>query len=109
VYAVEQQTIDELGGRLLFLAWAGVLAALSAGARYLMENRGFEPLPFLGGLMGSALAAFSFAGLMIEAFNVSNLLVLAMAGPIGWVGGDVLAALGRKILREAGVESKKGA
>ncbi len=92
--------------RLLFLIWAAALAAASGLARRLNEERKLRFLPMLGGVMGSALAAFSFAAFMIEVFDVSNLIVLAMAGPVGWIGGDILEQLGRKYAQQAGLGTK---
>jgi hypothetical protein len=96
----------DIVSRMAFLLWASLVAMLSGLARYLTEHDQVRALPLLGGLLGSALASFSFAALMIELFNVSNLLVLAMAGPVGWLGGDILAALGRKYMRDAHLEGK---
>jgi surfactin synthase thioesterase subunit len=96
----------ELTGRVVFLLWASLLAMLSGLARQLSQKeKKHEALPLIGGLMGSAVAAFSFAALMIELFNVSNLLVLGMAGPIGWVGGDILAGLAQKYVNDAGIKT----
>jgi chromate transport protein ChrA len=86
--------------RLVFLLWAVLIAMLASLARQLTEHQSIKFLPLMGGILGSGLASFSFAALMIEIFQVSNLLVLAMAGPIGWLGGDILASLGRRYLQQ---------
>ena len=98
----------DLGERVLFLAWAAVLAAASGLARRLADRAPASPVTLFGGLLGSAIAAFSFAAFMIEVFDVSNLLVLAMAGPIGWIGGDILEQLGRKYAKQAGITEGEG-
>lgn len=94
---------EDFADRLLFLIWTAVLAAASGLARRLNEDKAIRLLPMLGGVMGSALAAFSFAAFMIEVFDVSNLIVLAMAGPVGWIGGDILEQLGKKYAQQAGL------
>jgi hypothetical protein len=94
-----QQEVNMLE-RLLFLGLGAVLATLSGLAKYLTEHEQIRRLPLMGGLLGSGLASFSFAALMIEMFQISNLLVLAIAGPIGWLGGDIMASLGRRYLRQ---------
>jgi hypothetical protein len=90
--------------RIVFLLWASLIAMLSQLAKQLSDPERIRFVPLLGGLLGSALASFSFAALMVELLSVSNLLVLAMAGPIGWLGGDILASLGKKYLRDADVD-----
>ena len=90
-------SVDTIG-RIWFLLWGALLASASGLARYLTERRPMNAPAMVGGILGSGIAAFSFAAFMIESFNVSNLLILAMAGPIGWLGGDVLAALGKKLM-----------
>ena len=92
-------------GRVWFLLWGAVLAAASGLARYLTEKRPMNVSAMVGGILGSGIAAFSFTAFMIESFNVSNLLILAMAGPIGWLGGDVLAAIGKKLMDD---DDRKG-
>jgi hypothetical protein len=91
----------DIVGRLVWLLWAAVIAILSGLAKYITEHPVIKPIQLAGGLLGSALASFSFAALMIELFDISNLLVLAMAGPVGWLGGDILAALGKRYMRDA--------
>lgn len=83
----------------MFILWAGFIGSLAFIAKALMGPR-LGILPFVGGVLGSALASFSFAILAVEVANVSDLMVLGLAGPIGWLGGDVLANLGRRYVAD---------
>ncbi len=94
----------EESARIVILVYGATIGVFAAAARSLMSPVKTGLMAFIGGLIGSAVAAFSFGGLMVVVFEVDNLLVLSMAGPIGWIGGDVLASIGRHYLREAGIQ-----
>ena len=102
---ITMEETNTLAQRLYFLAWATALSSLAYLARVLSsEKRPLKPLQVFGGILGSAIAAFSFCAIAIEFFDISNLLILALAGPVGWVGGDALAAIAGSVGKRYGVD-----
>lgn len=100
---------EHLTRRLVILAWGAAVAGLASIARTLRTGNPVGPLRMLGGVLGAGIASFSYGALVSEFFDVSNLFLLGSSGIVGWLGGDVLAALGAFLERKFGIALQEDA
>lgn len=89
--------------QLVVLGYGAILAGLAWMARTLRNNEPVGPLRLIGGVMGASIASFSFGAIVLEFFDVSNMFLLGVSGVVGWIGGDVLAALATFLERKLGI------
>ena len=87
---------------LVILLWGAVVAALAWTARTLRSAQSFTALQFVGGILGAAVASFAFGALIHTADWLTPVTKLGIAGVVGWVGGDVLAALASQFEKRVG-------
>lgn len=88
---------------MIVLLWGGVVAGLAWTARTLSAGEPIGPLRMLGGVLGASIASFSFGAIVSEYSEVGNLFLLGASGVVGWLGGDVLAALASFLERRLGL------
>lgn len=73
---------------------AAFIGALTWLAKVWSENGSrAHARKLVGGMLGSAVAAFTVGAMLVASRNVSVWLVLAIAGPTGWGGGELLGWL----------------
>lgn len=81
---------------------AAVIGALAHLARALTGARDtWTWLQLAGGVLGSAIASFSAGALMLDR-GTSELFVIGLAGPVGWLGGSFLATVAALIEAKLG-------
>jgi uncharacterized BrkB/YihY/UPF0761 family membrane protein len=79
---------------LAAIGLAVLVAIISQFGRILGDNKPLSMRRVLAGLIGAAMAAFVVSELMFVYLPDSSLhLRLAVAGIVGWIGGDVMTML----------------
>lgn len=87
---------------IMVLVWGAGIAALAWVARALMKGTRMSWLRFLGGILGAAIASFSFGALIDPVGWITPIMKLGIAGVVGWAGGDVLSALATQLEKKLG-------
>lgn len=95
---MEERSILERVWIFIVVPLIGALAQL---ARMLTGSRPFTIVQLIGAMLGSAIAAFSFGAIILDRGS-SELIALALAGPVGWLGGSFLGSLALQIERRLG-------
>lgn len=84
---------------LLFCAGIASLAWLGRTLSTTKKGEAFVLPQLLGGMLGAAIASFCFGAAAIEWWGVSPLIAIAISGPVGWGGGDLMAGVAQAIAK----------
>lgn len=79
--------------KITVLVYGSGIAAVSWLARALTDTRPKGIDRYLGGMLGAAIAAFSFGALVGETLRPTY--ILGLCGVVGWAGGEFLGVLAK--------------